>query len=661
MKQMQLVSLKLRNFKGIRDFELEADGDNIRIFGDNATGKTTIFDSFIWLLFDKDSQNKKDFDIKTLDEQNNPIHNLEHEVEGTFRIDNRTTTLKKIFTEKWTKKRGSSQSEFTGHTTDYYIDGVPSKKKEYTDFISGIVSENVFKLLTSPSYFNEQVKWEDRRNVLLEVCGDVSDEEVIASNKGLTQLSEILNGRDIEDHRKVIAAKRKEINKELDMIPTRIDEVRRSMPDVSELDEKALENKIKGLKEQKNAKEEELNRIRSGGEITEKQNQLREIEGQLIEIKNEHARANEDVLSYKRQELYKAKEQVDSAQFEIDKRKRQIEDNGQTAAAKFKRADDLRNEWIEVNKREFNNHGETECPACGQSLPEDQVNEAHQKALAEFNRKKSAELERISAEGKQMKTDAEDLQGYIVTLQNEIKAFGEKSDEKQKLVDSIKNEIETAESSTTSIDENTEYQAKLQEIEGVKDQITKLRESVEESASAVKHDINELSQSIDDQERQRALFDQVKRANERIAELEKAEKELAAKYEELEHELYLTEEFTKTKVELLDQKINSKFRYARFKLFEQQINGGITPTCKTLYKGVPYDSGLNNAAKINVGLDIISTLSEHYGFSAPIFIDNSEAVTRLIDVDAQVISLVVSEQDKALRIENQNENVREAV
>ena len=203
-KELKLISLTLKNFKGIRSFHLDARGENARVFGDNATGKTTLFDSFLWLLFDKDSQNKKDFSIKTLDGNGKEMHNLEHEVEGMFSLDGRTITLRKVFTEKWTRKRGSATSEFTGHETNYFIDGVPVKKKEYVDRVDQIVKEDIFKLLTSPSFFNEQVKWQDRRKILLEICGDISDMDVIASESKLSSLPGILNGRTIEEHRKEI-------------------------------------------------------------------------------------------------------------------------------------------------------------------------------------------------------------------------------------------------------------------------------------------------------------------------------------------------------------------------------------------------------------------------------------------------------------------------
>src|SRR5690625_5017671 len=120
--------LELTNLKVIKHIVLDADQENIRVYGDNATGKTSLFDAFVWLLFDKDSQYKNKFEIKTL--VNGKVqHNLNHEVEAFFLVDNKELSLKKVFSEKWTKKRGSVTKEFTRNTTDYYIDGVPSKKK----------------------------------------------------------------------------------------------------------------------------------------------------------------------------------------------------------------------------------------------------------------------------------------------------------------------------------------------------------------------------------------------------------------------------------------------------------------------------------------------------------------------------------------------------
>ncbi|HHW94431.1 MAG TPA: AAA family ATPase, partial [Mogibacterium sp.] len=211
---MKIKSLILRNFKGIRNFELNTDGKDVSIMGDNASGKTSLFDSFTWLLFGKDSLNRADFEIKTLKPDGKPEHGLEHSVEAILQLeDGSQIALKKVFREKWTKKKGSATATFTGHTTDYFIDGVPVQKKEYDARIAEIADENIFRLLTDPRYFNEIMHWTDRRKLLLEVCGDVSDQEVVSSNNGLSRLAEILGKRTIEQHRKVILARRAEINR----------------------------------------------------------------------------------------------------------------------------------------------------------------------------------------------------------------------------------------------------------------------------------------------------------------------------------------------------------------------------------------------------------------------------------------------------------------
>ena len=207
---MKLLKLKLKNFKGIKSLELVANGEDLRIFGDNATGKTTIYDAFLWLLFDKDSQNKADFAIKTLDKDGNVIHKLDHEVEGTFSVDGETIVLRKVYREKYTKKRGSATEEFSGHETDHFIDGVPVTKTEYTKRVSEIAPEAQFKLLTSPTYFNERMRWQDRRKVLLEVCGDVTMEDVVKANGDLAKLPQILGKHSLDDYKKIIASRRAE-------------------------------------------------------------------------------------------------------------------------------------------------------------------------------------------------------------------------------------------------------------------------------------------------------------------------------------------------------------------------------------------------------------------------------------------------------------------
>ncbi|MFC4768706.1 AAA family ATPase [Effusibacillus consociatus] len=660
MKSISLLDLSLRVFKGIREFTLETNGGNVTIYGDNAVGKTTLFDAFTWLLFDKDSSNRKDFEIKTLDKDGNVLHGLEHEVEGVLSVDGRQVTLRKVFSEKWTKKRGSATSEFSGHTTDYFVDGVPVKQKEYKDRVDEIVSEDVFKLLTSPTYFNEVLKWQDRRKILLQVCGDISDDEVISSNNELTRLPDILNGRSIEDHRKIIAAKRAEINKELEKIPVRIDEVQRSMPELPDEGERFFEASIGELRDIISSKEAEAFRVRSGGQIAVKEKRLREIEGELLEIKNRLQADTLEMVAAKRQEVSTLKGQYSDLERQISDKLWTIDRNSQRIGDYRFEADSLRQQWHEVNGKTFEHHHDTNCPTCGQALPEEQVRVAHDKALADFNRRKAERLEQITTKGKAAATEKKRLEEENENLSKQIDMLKQQQAAKESELRTAESELNDLQAGISDVEADPSYIAMKQEAAAIEQEIRQLRASVQEAVARVQEEIAELRAKAESMEQEKAKFAQVRTIEQRIDELKKQEKALASEYERLDQELYLTEEFIRTKVNLLEEKINSKFRYARFKLFNQLINGGIEDCCEVLVNGVPYSS-LNSAGKIQVGMDVISTLQGFYGMSAPVWIDNRESVVRLPEMSCQVISLVVSEKDKQLRVETSNQTMREAV
>lgn len=652
---LKLLSLTLRNFKGIKSFTLDAQGGNVDVYGDNATGKTTLFDAFLWILFDKDSSNKKDFEIKTLDKANEPVHGLEHEVEADLEVNGKIINLRKIYKEKWTKKRGSAAAEFTGHTTEYFIDGVPAKKGEYEARIAEIASEDIFKLLTSPTFFNEQLHWEKRRAILLEVCGDISDEEVIASDDKLAKLPAILQGRSLEDHKKVIAARRSKINDELKKIPVRIDEVAQGLPDLSELDAEKITAEIEQLKDQIKAKEQEVSRIESGTEITEKQNQIRTVEGELITLKNQVQGKISEQIDAKRRELQQVKSQLFNAQLEAKSKQTALENNQQKINQYETEMEDLRGNWHQVNDRQFSFQQEDTCPTCGQPLPADQLAAAREKAQADFNRTKAVQLGKITTRGTEcrdraieLQTENKSLDGEIIKANDKVAEYTQKSSDLGLIIENMMKDAEVYK-------EDPAYVAKLGEKQTLQGQIRQLQQDNAEAVGTVKKDIEQLGGTLLKLQTSLAKVEQHENGQKRIHELSDQERTLAAEYEKLEGELYLTEQFVKAKVNLLEKKINSKFKLARFKLFNTLVNGGVEECCETLYQGVPYSGGLNNAARINVGLDIINTLSEYYGFPAPIFVDNAEAVTQLVETRGQVIRLIVSEKDKALRVETTEE------
>jgi DNA repair exonuclease SbcCD ATPase subunit len=659
---MRLMSLTLNNFKGIKSFALDAQGQDIDVYGDNATGKTTLADAFMWLLFDKDSQNRKDFEIKTLGPDGEPEHGLEHSVEAVLELENgKRITLKKVFKEKWTKKRGSATAEFTGHTTDHFVDGVPVKKKEYDEYISNIAREDIFKLLTNPMYFNEHLHWQDRRNLLLQICGDISDEEVIASDAKLSKLPEILQGRKLEAHRKVILARRSEINSELKKIPVRINEAELALPDISTINNPdALDEDIKLLLESIQNKSQELARLDSGGEIAEKTKQLREIEAEIIQLQSETRDKNDAEIRKYQDQASKIREQVLTFQVNISNCKSNNDRQRKEIESLNEQMGKLRDKWHELAGEEFQEPEQSDvCPTCGQTIPEEQIREAVEKAQAEFNRQKAEKLGSINAEGKQLKAQADEIQAEIEKTKQNIADYEEKLKQEKTTLKAFESKIEALRRDAESQEEDPAVGLKLKEKAIVEQEIESLKAGNTEAREKVVEGIQELEEILSTLEECQAKVKMRGDIEKRIEELKAQEKKLAAEYERLEGELYLTEEFIRQKVSLLEERINSKFEMARFKLFNVLVNGAVEECCETTYGGVPFGS-LNNGARINVGLDIIRTLAKHYNFYPPIFIDNREAVTSLIDMgDQQVISLIVSEKDKELRVEIEGEEEKE--
>lgn len=654
-KNIRLAELHLSNFKGVKSFTLETGGESAKVYGDNATGKTTLFDAFTWLLFDKDSQNKKDFEIKTLSKDNKAVSGIDHEVSAVLLIDGKSVELKKVYSEKWTKKRGSAKQVFSGHTTDYYVNDVPVKKKEFAEKVNEIISEDIFKLITSPSYFNEQMKWQDRLNVLMEIGGAVTDEDVIKKNSSLSKLHSILDERSLDEQKRILAEKRKKINKLLEQYPVRIDEINRSIDDVSDLKHEQLKEELKALESSLMALEEKVRSIKADAGADRKKRML-QLEGELQQIKNEHDSQRFEVINKKKEAYYKAKNDLSQIQNDLSNLIMKKEHLTSFLSQTDKERVELREEWAKKYEESFEDH-QTACPTCGQALPEEKI----QAAIEKFNLQKSASLERIVDKGKQLGIEYDNKQNELYEVDEKIQVLILEEKFTTAAVEKLKEDMEQAEASIAPITNNPTYQAKIEEIEKIKSEIQSDEQETSGALQTINEQIKEKKQEMKLVLNDLLCIDKAKQALKRIEELKDEERKMADEYNEVEQQTFLIEEFIRTKMNLMEERINSKFKFARFKLFEEQVNGGLTDTCETLYEGVPYSKGLNNAARINVGLDIINTLNEHYGISAPIFVDNSEAVTNLIDVNAQVISLIVSKQDKQLRVVNQDDEMKEAI
>jgi len=625
MKTVTIQYLRLKNFKGVTDLSLKPEGQDISIFGKNASGKTTIQDAFYYLLFGKDSQGKADFQLKPVSADGQEIHKLETEVEAVLDVDGTAVTLMKIYKEKWTAPRGKAAQEFTGHTTEHFIGGVQVKKKDYDQRIGELIDINAFKLVTSPFEF-ANLHWQARRDMLLEMCGDVSDQDVVESDAKLYPLTSILNGVSVDNHRAKVKASQKKINEKLKEIPARIAENQEMVKDAAAPNQKEKDILDKKLAdEQENLRQNQNNEAISAARV-----ELNEINAAIIK---DHARADEQNRNNKKGLLseidtLEAEKRQKNNELEVLKDRVETEERRQEISKEA--VESVRERWHHENAKTPKNN--TVCPTCGQDLPQEQIDSA----VSKFNVAKADRIKEINKEGKQLSAGIEQREKELSKTRVEIQAIDDAINGLDMAISDKQKELSGIEFS------HADTEALEKQKDALESKIDGLLNGTGIREKDIIERISEYHGQIDDWKKQEAEHKAAGKARGRITDLEAQEKALAAEYEALEKELYLTDLFIVRKVEMLEDAINSRFKLARFKLFETQINGGLKEVCEILYQGVPYDRALNSAARVNVGLDIIQTLSEHFNFSGPVWVDNRESVTDLIDVCSQVISLSVN-------------------
>lgn len=645
-----LKRLVLTNFKGIKEKEIDFT-EKTNISGDNATGKSTIFDAYSWLLWGKDSLNRKDYEIKPYDENNDIIHNLESSVVGIFDIGGKEIKFERIYKEVWSKKRGSNTETFTGNTTDFYINDVPKKKKDYEDEIGKIVTEDEFNLLSNPLYFNTILDKKDRRKILLSLVKDVSIDDVKAANKELEDLD--LSNYTIDEIQAMAKASCKKINDKLKEIPARIDELEKTKTteDFTELEKekeslkKEIEDLDKKLAGSRNVSEE----------LDKKYLEISMIKGEISKINSDFEDGKNQKLKDLEEEHTDLRRKITMAEFELNNARKEIESLDEDIKRREERItesekelEDMRTEWGEVQKRKPDES--LTCPTCGRAYE----GEMREDFLKHFNLEKSRHLEKLSEAGKR-------INEAITTYQASIAYYKNHKDEEQAKIDKL----------LKTLDENMQAREKIQgqmdqvkalslcdkKVEEIKDLEEKIKTIEDEIANVGKEDNTEiLSQKQAYNERldevNTKLSNQGLNAelDEKIKKYMDEEKELGKEFEIQQEKLYLCDEYIKTYTHLVSDKINDLFTKVEFKLFDTQINGGVVETAEATYKGVPYGS-LNSAAQINAGLDVINSLSKHYEKEIPIFVDNAESVNELVETQSQLITLSVSKY-KSLRVEN---------
>ena len=645
---MRLISLTLKNFQGVKDLTVAPNGKDIAIYGDNGTGKTTVFNAFTWLLFDKPSTGAKSFTPKTRT-PDGEVHGMDHTASAVLEHEGKRISLTKTFREIYKKKRGSIREEFDGHTTEYFVDGVPVKEKQYADAVGAMWrgDAELAKILTMPEYFSEVLPWEKRRTLLLDLCGDVCDGDVFAAKEELFDLAAALEGRTVEDLGKILHAKKTSVNKRLVELPGRLDEAQRAASDADGIDIAVLQEALNACEDEKRILIEERATIATTA-TEEKRKQLAGLEVDMSEAASSYRMGCIEQAADARAILASAKEYQANVEGELGRLERQLKAVEESKDALDRRRTEFLKEYGMVADLVFD-ESSTVCPCCHRSLPEEEVT----KLREDFYLKKSTRLSEINEKGRR-----EASREMIAKLDADIVEIEKQISVQEKALEAAKDAVKEAERAFPELppfEDTDTYREIIGKINVVRAEIAD--EAKTYAAALAERDgkiraVNERAGAIRDD---MARYNAALRAKARVDELLEEQKTLAKEYEDAEHLTYLCELFVRTKVSLLTDRVDALFKTVRFSLFSEQINGGLKEECEVLVPSadgalVPYALA-NNAARINAGIEIIGAISNHFGVELPLFVDNAESVTHVAETPGQKILLIVSEKDKTLRAE----------
>ena len=676
--RMILKSLHGENFKGIKSIDIKFGEKKTKISGQNASGKTTIFDIFSWLFFNKNSAGEEKFNVRPLDKDGKRIDNVEIKVVGVIDVDGKEVELSKVQKQNWVKKRGTNTVSLQGNPNSYEIDGYPKSEAEFKAYISGLAqSEEMFKMLTNPQYFSS-LKWKEQRDILMKLVAEVSDVELAQTDaKYAPLIDELEKAPSTDDIRAKFSKALSEWKKKQAEIPVRIDEAEKSKIDVDVAEQElAKADLTRGIAECDKKIENAGSAL---GDLRSKEMQLQFDMSGMEQTMNRELSNKRSIMDA---ELRDCKNELEHFAVTISLKEKQISDNEKTITDADAERKKLGEQYNSEKAKAFDetpylfdeskwifDESTTVCSLCGQKLPADKIEqlktdfeERKTKAKADAKRKlndsksdfitqKESNLEEIKADGFAKKNLIEELTKENADLQMEIDSLKKQEqgtftnkEELCKLLSEIPEEADYS--------QNEEYAKLKARHNEVLAEIEKLEsEGADKVVTDLKAEKTNLQSQLDEVNKIIAQAANNVAIDDRIETLRDEQKEIGQKVADQEQMLYLLEEFIRFKLNKVSESINSHFKTVNFKLFEMQLNGGMKDCCECTVNGVPY-STLNSGHRIVAGLDIIRPLSELYGVSVPIFVDNAESLNEfnVPDMDAQLILLSVSE-DKQLKVE----------
>lgn len=625
---MKLLTFSVQNFRGL-NITFDPQGRNVNIYGCNGAGKTSTEDAFLWLLFGKDSADRKDYDLiphKPGSTEPDTGCGREPVVEASLEYFGKTVKLKKSYIEEW-PKRGALKGQYAGSKTHYFVDDLEVKAGEYNSVVNELINPNLFKLLTNPHYFSETLSWQERRTTLVKIAGDLNVSPA-------PELAAMMGERPFDKFYLLAKQNVKAAQKQLDGMPYAISEAQRLIP--AELPQAA---DVAALEKQRDELENQIQTLKNDDSANAVRREIAELETKIAEGRNVYAEKVDadnakikdginslnDKVSEKTRELNYTESQVECLKSEIS-------ELSERKSAKLA-------EWHKAKDKQWT--GSDTCPTCGQTLPQEQV----ESAKTAFNRQRSNDLEKLMSEGLSLKKQIEDKS-------REAESLEEKAETAEKDIKRYQENLEKGKSLLTPCVYETqiEYKQLNGRLVDLKNQLANNTDTEKNSKlDALGAKLDEAKQQIQSADRVKLQIEQAESQKKHVAELQDQQKKIVADLGNYEKAVALCEEHVKKQARALETAVNGKFKVARFRMFAPQKNGEEAECCDVVYPNG--STNLSTGERLQTGIDIINTLSKYYGVNAPIWIDNAEGITLPVETDAQIIRLIVSEKDEKLRIE----------
>jgi len=666
---IRITRLSMTNFKCFRDKELNLNEDIVTVRGRNGAGKTTIADAILFCLFGKNVEGQSDLELFKTRENGKVVPNLDHSVELTL-TTNATTgpneiSLKRSIKEVWVKKRGSEESVFKNNTCEYYVNGESYTKADYEKYISNLVDERVFRAITNPNYF-PSLKWQDQREFLTRMVGSI-EPECIANTDELVALVHALDNSndDIVSYLKHLKYQIKQIKDKLDKIPVRLEEQFKALPE--RLDWDNIKEKVDEAKYEIGELDKKVGGLLNGNGADIKRTELRvaieKLRKQMNDIEDkardairketsEHNQRVSDLLIKFNNELNNQKLMEQT----IEADKRMIERCEQSIKDFDDELERLRIAWP---TRKFEvKEGDNICPRCGQYLSPDTFASRVAVMRMRFNEALEAEKQSLRDKAAKVKKDKEDAEKELETTKQKLATdtsslgvikenintiFSEKAKEEKKPLPTLDDFLPCNEEYQEALREKTNLECELNSVtdsDDNKEMLADLREKREK-----------LVQLASDWQTQLATRQQYDKITSLIKGINEEQKDLVKQLSELEKQEDVARQYQFRQNQLLEERINKHFSLVQWRLFRTVNNGGDSfeePFCECYVNGIPYHAGLNQAARLNAGLDIINALCKFYNVAAPICLDNSESCINIMQTAGQQVRLQVTDTDLQL-------------